>query len=769
VEAHFAHHYVGEGYDRHIEIDAYPTDEGGVAVFWREVSARVRAEQALRQQNEQLGEQALELELANQQLQDNAAELEAANEELQATAAALEEGTEEAERARAEADAAGRRLAFLAEAGERLASSLDYETTLRQIVALAVPMISDWALYTVDAGDGTLRIVASCHAVPAKEAFIAEIARRYPIQADEPAGAAKVLRTGEPELIPEIPDAVLEAVARDSEHLEMLRAIGFRSLMTVPVSVQGRALGALGFVTGESGRYYGPDDLAFALELARRAATAVDHARLYAEAQAARREAEAERARAAGILESMADAHFVLDADFRFVSANAAMERGVGVPREGLLGRTIWEVFPGTVGTVFERNYRRVAADGVEAHFTGEYDEGGLELVPEVDAYPAPGGGVAVFWRDVRARERAAAALRASEAQLRTLTDALPTLAWTARADGYIDWYNARWYEYTGATPEQMEGWGWQAVHDPAVLPVAMEQWQASIATGAPFEMTLPLRGADGRFRRFLTRVTPLTDAEGRVVRWFGTNTDVEAERAAREAAEGANRAKSDFLATMSHELRTPLNAIAGYAELLEIGIHGPITDPQREAITRIQRSQRHLLSLINDVLNFAKLEAGHVEYRLADVHVREAVDVLEPLVAPQLRAKQLRFDRAGCADGRVVRADGDKLQQILVNLLSNAIKFTPAGGAVTLHCEDRGDVVYIHVRDTGIGIAADRLEAVFAPFVQIDRRLNAPHEGTGLGLAISRDLARGMGGDVTAESVPGEGSTFTLTLPAAH
>ena len=241
-----------------------------------------------------------------------------------------------------------------------------------------------------------------------------------------------------------------------------------------------------------------------------------------------------------------------------------------------------------------------------------------------------------------------------------------------------------------------------------------------------------------------------------------------EALRTARKQAEDASRAKGDFLAVMSHELRTPLNAIGGYAELMELGLRGPITEAQRSDLGRIQQSQKHLLGLINQVLNYTRVETGNVSYDMTDVPVATALVAAEALVVPQVRAKGLKYILGECDPGLTVRADREKLQQILLNLLTNAIKFTASGGEIAVGCTVRGNEIAIHVSDTGVGIPSDKLVTIFDPFVQVDSRLIRAQEGVGLGLAISRDLARGMGGELTVESIEGKGSTFTLTLARA-
>lgn len=236
----------------------------------------------------------------------------------------------------------------------------------------------------------------------------------------------------------------------------------------------------------------------------------------------------------------------------------------------------------------------------------------------------------------------------------------------------------------------------------------------------------------------------------------------------ARSAAEEANRAKTEFLAVMSHELRTPLNAIAGYAELMRMGLRGPVTPEQIDDLNRITRSERALLALINDILNFARLEAAKVTFGNERVPLRALLNDIEALVSPQLRAKKLSFRVGDCDESVAAQADGDKMRQIIINLVSNAVKFTPPAGSIALDCGAEDSTVRVFVRDTGVGIPKEKLQAVFEPFVQLDRSLTNVGEGSGLGLSISRDLARGMGGDLVAQSLVGVGSTFILSLPRA-
>jgi signal transduction histidine kinase len=234
----------------------------------------------------------------------------------------------------------------------------------------------------------------------------------------------------------------------------------------------------------------------------------------------------------------------------------------------------------------------------------------------------------------------------------------------------------------------------------------------------------------------------------------------------AREHAERASRAKGDFLAVVSHELRTPLNAIAGYSQLLELGVYGPLSPEQQAAMRRIGVNQEQLLALIDDVLAYAHLEARRVAFDIADVPLATVLGRVDDSIAPQLHARSLTFARRTADGGVTVRADAARLQQILLNLLSNAIKFTAVGGHITLFCDADASNVRIHVRDTGVGIPPDRLQVIFEPFVQVGRTHSNPGEGVGLGLAISRDLARAMGGDIIVNSVPGRGSVFTVVLP---
>lgn len=361
---------------------------------------------------------------------------------------------------------------------------------------------------------------------------------------------------------------------------------------------------------------------------------------------------------------------------------------------------------------------------------------------------------------ELRANQ-AAQELSRREAQFRGLAEALPTLCWMAYGDGQIFWYNSRWHEYTGTTPKQMEGWGWQSVHDPEILPEVMERWTACLRTGENFEMVFPLRGADGAFRPFLTRIVPIRDESGRIVRWFGTNTDITGQKEIEKELRSANADLEQFAYSASHDLQEPVRTVKVFSQLLSAKSREKLDGRALEYLDNVISGATRMEELLRDLLIYARSTRLEKPAQPADANhaLQTALATLKGAIEES--GAIIHFDPLPS-----LHVHPTQLEQLFQNLIGNAIKYRRPGVTpeVEITSKKLNAQRLFSVADNGIGIEAEYKERIFGIFKRL--HTGDAYSGTGIGLALCQRIVERHNGRIWVESKPGEGSTFYFTLP---
>ena len=484
-----------------------------------------------------------------------------------------------------------------------------------------------------------------------------------------------------------------------------------------------------------------------------------------------RRRAEEAQALLAAVVESSDDAIITKTLDGVITSWNLGAERLFGYAAAEAIGQPITLIIPPERQAEEPAIQKRLRAGERIDHFEtvrASKDGRRLDISLTISPIRDPTGriiGVSKVARDVTARKQAEEALRESEERFRTLADNIAQLAWMANGAGWIFWYNRRWFDYTGTTLEAMEGWGWRAVHHPDHVDRVVEKISRCFRSGEVWEDTFPLRGRDGTYRWFLSRAIPIRDPAGRVVRWFGTNTDVTAQREAEEALRAADRRKDVFLATLAHELRNPLAPVRNSLEIMKRA-HGDARLLE-EAQATIERQVTHFERLVDDLVDMARINRDRLELRRQPVELTSIVQHAVETCRPLAEASQLRVSVSIAPEPIRLDADPVRLAQVFSNLLNNACKYTAAGGDISVETRREGQNAVVSVRDSGIGIPPQQLPAVFDMFVQLEHAPERLQSGLGIGLTLVRRLVELHGGTVEAHSEGlGRGSEFVVRVP---
>ncbi|GEM_PF-1481850 len=437
--------------------------------------------------------------------------------------------------------------------------------------------------------------------------------------------------------------------------------------------------------------------------------------------------------------------------DYLFMEANPMFEKQAGTANP--VGKTIRALVPNMEERWFQM-YGKVALTGEANHFIDRSEE--LSRWFEVYAFRLGDKGskkVAVLFTDITDRKKAEQELKASEKRFRTFADSIQNLAWIANGDGWINWYNQRWYDYTGTTLEEMEGWRWEKVHHPDHIAKVVEFKKEAWKKDEAFELTFPLRRHDGEYRWFLTRAYPVKDAYGNIERWVGTNTDIH-EQKTRE------QQKDEFISIASHEMKTPLTAAKGYIALLLRSL----SEENQTALyaTKANQALERLHNLITELLDVNKIQNGQLNYNISTFDFNKIVD--ETIENIQHSAKNHSIQKTGNCSQQIT-GDRGRLQQVLINLLSNAVKCSPKADKVLVKIEEQDSKIQVSVQDFGIGMSRQHLDKIFDRYYRVQEH-SRRFQGLGIGLYISSNIIERHEGKIWAESEPEKGSTFYFTLP---
>ncbi|HYG76443.1 MAG TPA: PAS domain-containing protein [Planctomycetota bacterium] len=458
----------------------------------------------------------------------------------------------------------------------------------------------------------------------------------------------------------------------------------------------------------------------------------------------------------------------MLDRDMKYLAASRRWKLDYDLPEE-LTGRSHYELFPNLPEHWRQAHSRGLAGEVLSADEDPFVRKDGTtqwikwEIRPWHEANGSIGG-IMISAEDVSARVHAQEKLRKSEEYFRTLADNISQLAWMADRDGALFWYNKRWYEFTGSTPEQMHASGWQTLLHAEHLGRVLSHWQTARNSGEPWEDTFPLRSSTGEYRWFLSRALPIRDDSGSILLWFGTNTDITDLRQAQEALKESDARKDAFITMLAHELRNPLSPIRNAAEI--ITRTSDSSEPVIRAATIISRQVSHMSRLIDDLLDISRITRGKLELKTEPVNLAYLLQTVIDDYRPAIELAGLSVTFARPESGCNVIADRTRLAQVFSNLIHNSTKFTPSGGEINVELICNESEVLIQMRDTGIGIEPGFLQHMFEPFVQADKSLDRSKGGLGLGLALAKGIIDLHDGKIEVKSGgKGGGSEFTITL----